>query len=281
MKANLGPFTPEQVEIGFKPEIGLETKVYFAPEVCSKLGRFRASAAAAGTYATEGGPQIPAAGRNVVAVVSSPLGAVGSAAMSITFDVTLDDDSQDTATADFSIPAYSAFQGDVWGFGTGRDLVPDTPGNEGLGIKSIDAFNACVGLADGIQFDLYSVPDEDSYVFIGNTTSKNLPSDAPMQLAIPEGYDAAAYTKVGRGDISDLGIEYRYKGLTEQLTRFNGVPGTLRCDVDKEGVVVWERHVYTGYRPMVTTSRGDGNEEVIGNASGSFRAFYTGYGLGA
>jgi hypothetical protein len=278
---NLGPFSLAEQEIGFKPEIGLETKIYFAPEVARLLGGFRASAAAAGTYETAGGPQIPADGREVVAVVSGPQGAVGVGAMTLTFDVTLVGDISDTATADFTVPSYSPINGNVWGFGVARDLVPDTPANEGVLIKSIDGFSACANLASGIRFDLYSVPNLADYFFIGNTMNKDLPSDIPTQVAIPEDRDPAAYVKTGRGEIPQASIGFRYKGITEQLTRFNGVPGTLRADIDKEGVLVWERHLFTGFRPSINVPRADGNEEVVGTASGIYRTFMSGYGLGA
>jgi len=278
---NLGPFSLAEQEIGFKPEIGLETKIYFAPEVASLLGAFRATAAADGAYTSAGGPQIPTDGREVVAVVSSPQGAVGTAAMSLTFNVTLDDDTSDTATADFAIPTYSQFTGNVWGFGVARDLVPDTPANAGKKIKAIGSFDSCAGLAAGIQFALYSVPNLADFTFIGNTTSKELPSDIPIQVAIPEDRDPAAYVKTGRGEIGEVSIGFRYKGLSEQLTRFNGIPGTLRADIDKEGVVVWERHLFTGFRPQVNASRPDGNGEVEATASGIYRTFMSGYGLNA
>ncbi len=278
---NLGPFTQAEQEIGFKPEIGLETKIYFAPEVASLLGDFRASAADDGDYTSAGGPQIPTAGRDVAVVISSPHGAVGAGAMSITFDVTLVGDIDDTATADFTVPSYSQYAGNAWGFGVSRDLLPDTPANDGVKIKSIDGFSACANLASGIQFQLYSVPLLTDYAFIGNTTRKDLPSDIPVQVAIPDGRDPAAHVKTGRGQINECAVGFRYKGITEQLTRFNGIPGTLRADIDKEGIVVWERHLFTGFRPTINVSRGDGNDEVEGTASGIYRTFMSGYGLHA
>lgn len=281
MKLNLGPFSAAQQALVMKPEIGLETQIYFAPDEGVLLGSFLATGATAGGYVSAGGPQIPTGGRDVIAIISSPNGAVGSGAMRLTMSVVLADDGVDTAVADFTVPSYAQYQGNVWGFGVGRDLIPATPENAAKKIKSITSFSACANLAAGIRMDLYAVPDAASYVAIGNTTSKELPSDAPMQVAIPEGYDPAAFTKVGRGEIPNLSVGFRYKGLHDQLTRFNGVPGTLRADVVKEGVVTTERHLFFGFRPMINVARGDGNEEVTGTASGVYRTQACGYGLGA
>lgn len=278
---NVGPFTPAEVEIGFKTELGLETRIYFVPEVCSKLGSFRASGATTGAYASAGGPQIPAGGREVVAVISSPNGAVGIGEMSLTFDVVLEDDEVDTATASWGVPSYSQIQDNVWGFGVGRDLLPDTPLNEGKAIKSITGLDSSANLATGIIMDLYSVPALSSYSFIGNTTDKELPSDIPTQVAIADGYDAAAEVKPGRGEIGQAAISYRYKGITEQLSRFNGVPGTLMAEIMKEDVTLWQRCLYSGFRPASTATRGDGNAEVMAVARGIYRTFMEGYGLGA
>ena len=71
---------------------------------------------------------------------------------------------------------------------------------------------------------------------------------------------------------------FKYIGITEQLSRFNGVIGTLRADILKNDTVVWERALYTGFRPRVTVSRGDGNDEVEGTAAGIYRTVMVGYG---
>ena len=63
--------TPSQIPVARKPELGVESKVYFAPERGVLLGTVLATAAALAEYSSAGGLGIPTGGRDLCVRVDS------------------------------------------------------------------------------------------------------------------------------------------------------------------------------------------------------------------
>ncbi len=290
MKLNLGPFSAVEIGLGIKPKTGLECLGYFSLENCVRLGRVRCTGASAGGYTSAGGAGIPAVsptgaasvGRNVVCRVIGA-GARGGAggAMTVRFDVVLDDDAVDTATATFTLPTWATVNPNAFGYGTCRDLVPDTIGNVNKKIKAVTGLDAVTNQTSGNQFEIFTTPEENTFFEIVGLTDKGGAMDGPSQVSIPDRYDPQRWTKLGRGTLKELTLGFRDMGAVDQMNRFNGMEGTLRYDILKEDEVIWERKLFTGFRPMIDSTMAEGDEEVIATASGIFSDALFGYGIAA
>lgn len=288
MKLNLGPFTPAQVAIGVKPLIGVEALVFFSLESCMRLGKVRATAAAVGGYTSYGGPQIPATGtvgRDIVCRVVGRGAKGGVGAMTVKLNVVLDDDGEevvDTATATFTLPAWSVDQTNFMPFGVVRDFIPDTPANVAMKVKRVTGLNAVTNMVAGNQFEIFSVPEESSFVEIVGATSKGMAMDGPASISIPDRYDPSKWTKLARGEMKTVGVGFRHMGGMEQLARYNGATGTLRYDVLKEDDVLWQRQLYSDYQVNVSAAdMGEGNDPNEATATGNFADALFGYGISA
>lgn len=290
MKLNLGPFTAAEIGLGIKPKTGLECLGYFSIENCVPLGIVRCTGAAAGAFTSAGGAGIPvlsptgaaAVGRQIACRVVGA-GARGGAggAMTVRFDVVMDDDEVDTATATFTVPTWATIGANVFGYGTCRDLVPDTIGNVNKKIKTITGLDAVTNQTAGNQFQLFTTPNEADFYEIVGLTDKGGAMDGPSQVSIADRYDPQRWTKLGRGTLKELSLGFRDMGAVDQMNRFNGMEGTLRYDILKEDQVIWERKLFTGFRPMIDSTMSEGDEEVVATASGIFSDALFGYGLAA
>lgn len=277
MKTNLS-ITAAQVDAARKPEIGVESGVWFAPENCVLLGSVEASAAAVATYTSAGGAGIPTGGRDVVVRCSSQgLTGVAGSAMTVKLNVTYDDDTTGTATATFHIPTYTPTSVNKFPLGMVSDLVPDAPGDAAKKVKTVTSLNAVSNQMAGNRFEVWTTPNEADFVFIDCTTSKAGQFKMPSVVNIACGYDGAAYTKFGRSEPKPLNIGFRDRGPLEQLNRFAGHSGTVRIDVKKDGYIHSNRIFYSGFRVVPTSDRGEGDDVVEAKAEGTYEQFFVGY----
>jgi hypothetical protein len=147
----------------------------------------------------------------------------------------------------------------------------------GLVATPTDVVVSCANMTVGNTFQVYSTPLDADFVFIDATTSKGGQFNLPSIVEIPDGYNAAGYTKLGRSESNKLSIGFRDRGYLEQLNRFNGCQGTLRMDVIKDGAVLSQRLLYSGYFVRSATERGDGDDLVEAKAEGPYDQFLIGY----
>lgn len=277
MKLNLS-VTTAQVDTARKPEIGLESEVYFAPENCILRGVLTATGAATGAYVSAGGADIPTAGRDVIVRVNNPKCIGVGGAMAVTFNVTLEGALSDTAVATFDLPSWSgAGSLNLFPIGICADLIPATPANVGKKITAIGTLVSVANMTVGNEFQLYTTPLTADFVKIEACTTKGGAFNLPEPVSIPEGRNPSAYTKLGRGSIEKLSIGFRDRGYLEQLNRFNGSQGTVRIDIQKDGFVISQRLVYSGWFVRCSTERGDGDDLVEAKSEGSYEQFMIGY----
>lgn len=277
MKCNLA-VTTAQVDTARKPEIGLESKVFFAPENCVLRGTLDCSAAAVGVYTSAGGADIPVAGRDVIVRVNSPkcMGVVG--AMAVTFNVTLEGSIVDTATATFDLPTWSgAGILNLFPIGICADLVPTTPANLTKKVMIVGTLVSVANMTVGNQFQLYTTPLTPDFIEIEAVTTKGGAFNLPEPVPIASGRNPAMWMKLGRGTIEKLSIGFADRGYLEQLNRFNGSQGTIRIDAVKDGYVTAQRLIYSGWFVRCSTDRGDGDAVADAKAEGSYEQFMIGY----
>lgn len=276
MKLNL-TLSSAQVAIARKPELGWESEVYFAAESCVELGTVLCTTAAVGEYTPAGGLGIPTGGRDVLLRCLSPCAGTGGA-MAVTFNVTLDDDSADTAVATFQIPTYTdAVNLNFFPIGCCSDFVPTTVGNVAKKIKTIGTLVSVANMTAGNRFQLYCVPNSASFNYISCTTSKAGKFNLPKVIEIPSGNNAAAFTKSGRSESNMVSIGFKDRGVLEQLNRFTGAQGTIRLDVIKDATVLSNRILYSGVYIFPSTERGDGDDVVEAKTEGPYEQFLYGY----
>lgn len=276
MKLNIAVAAAD-VAIARSPLIGEDVVVRFAPEVCTLLGQVRTTGATAGTYTSAGGLQIPTGGRDVqVRIAGNKCRGVTGSAMTVTFDVTLDDDSSDTATATFHIPTWATEQGNLFPIGISADLIPTTVGNVNKKIKAIVGLDSVTNMVAGNRFELFCTPNDASFVEIEGCRGKGGALNMPEVIQIPAGREPVAWTKLGRGKSNPLKIENVSRGALEQLSRYSGHQGTLRFDFVKDDAVTAQIQLYSGFWPQAMGDIPD-TGEVITTAEGAYEKFLIGY----
>lgn len=276
MRTNLS-ITSAQVDRAREPEIGVESHVYFAAENCVLLGTLLCTAAAVGAFTSAGGPGIPVAGRDLIVRCESPELRGNGGAMTVTFNVVLDDDANDTAVATFHIPSYTPSQANLFPIGICSDLIPATPANAAKKIKTLGSLVSVANMTPGNKFEILTTPNDADFTYIDCTSSKGGEFNLPGIVEVPCGTNPAAYTKLGRGESNPLSIGFRDRGPLEQLNRFAMTKGTCRLDVVKGQSVLMQRLLYSGWIPRPATPRGDGNDIVESTAEGPYERHMIGY----
>ncbi len=276
MKLNL-LVAAAHTELARNPEVGHNSEVYFSPEVMKMHGVVTTTAATTASYRAEGGAPLPDAGRFLHARLSSENVLGGAGAMVITLNVILDDASADTAVATFDLPTHTPFTGNIFPLGSSRDFVPAGVGNEDKKIRSVVSVASVANMPVNAKFEIWSSPDESSFVFLDCARTKGGDEVLPMNIPIACGKDPQAHTVSGRPETKNLSLSFASRGGMEQLERFNGYTGTIRLDVVKGDVAITERKFYTNVLPAVNTSRGDGNDEVTATGEMLYKRFLKGY----
>lgn len=276
MKLNL-LLASSLVDIARLPEIGHHSQAYFAPEVCKNHGVVSTTAPTTATWRSNGGAPLPDAGRILHARLSSENVLGGAGAMTITLDVILDDATATTAVATFDLPTHTPFTGNIFPIGASRDFVPTGLGNADKKIRSVVGVDSVANMPANAQFEIWSTPDDESFVYLDCGRSKGGEEVLPMQVPIACGKDPQAYTVSGRPETKNVSFTFANRGNMEQLGRFNGTLGTFRIDVVKGDVAIAERIIYNNVQPNVSVPRGDGNDDVIGTSEMLYNRFLKGY----
>ncbi|MEI6656888.1 MAG: hypothetical protein WCP45_19135, partial [Verrucomicrobiota bacterium] len=208
---------------------------------------------------------------------SPDLGGVGGV-MAITFNVTIEGTITDTAVATFHLPTWSG-AGSLNRFPIGicADLIPTTVGNIAKKVTAIGTLVSMANMTPGNKFEIYTTPLASDFVYIEGCTSKGGAFNLPNIVEIAEGRNAAAYTKLGRSESNKLSIGFVDRGYLEQLNRFNGSQGSVRIDITKDGSVIAQRLLYSGYYVRCSTERGDGDDKVEAKSEGPYDQFFIGY----
>jgi hypothetical protein len=275
MKLNLSVAAAD-VETARSPIIGEDVQVYFSPENCSLLASVRALTDTTAEFTSAGGVGIPVAGRECfVRIASSKCQGVGGA-MAVTLNVTLDDDSTDTAVATFHLPTWAPSGSmNYWPYGTASDLIPAGSGNSAKKIKAITGVNAVANMKPGNTFEIFTSPNSTDFKFIDCCRGKGGMLNLPGILEIACGRNPSAYTKLGRGESNALKVEFINRGAMEQLAIFNGQQGTLRFDIVKDDAILAERRLFTGF-----WVRSNGDMPDVGEAMNTAEGPYTSFALG-
>jgi len=276
MKLNLS-VTAAQLDTARSPIIGEDVVVSFAPENCQKRGFFRATGATTGAYTSAGGAPIPTAGRDIFArVASAKFSGVASSAMTLTLDVTLDDDTTGTATATFHIPTWSTAQANIFPIGVATDFTPVGAGNADKKIKAIIGFDACTNMVAGNKIEIFTSPNLADFVEIEGCRGKGGAFNLPKVIQIGAGRETVEWTKLGRGDSNPLKIECVNRGALEQLARFSGQQGTVLFSYIKDDSVLAQYTLFSGFWPQAAGEIPDTGETMI-TAEGPYERFAIGY----
>lgn len=276
MKLNLSVLAAD-VQAARDPIVGEDVQVWFSPENFVPLGSVRALTATTAEFTSAGGVGIPTGGRECfVRINSAKCQGVGGA-MSITLNVTLDDDSSDTAVATFHLPTWApAGNKNYWPYGMASDLTPAGSGNSAKKIKAIVSVASVANMKPGNNFEIYTSPNASDFTFIDCCRGKGGMLNLPGILEIACGRNPSAYTKLVRGESNPLKIEFINRGALEQLAMFNGHQGTVRFDIVKDDAILAERRMFSGFH---VRSNGDmpDSGEAMNTAEGPYTSFAIGY----
>ncbi len=276
MKLNLSVLAA-QLDIARSPIIGEDVVVSFAPENCQKRGFVRCTGATAGAYTSTGGAAIPVAGRDIFArVASSKLSGLAGSAMTITLNVILDDDDEDTATATFHIPTWATAQANIFPIGVATDFTPVGVGNTDKKIKSIVSLAGVTNMVAGNKFEIFTAPNAADFVEIEGCRGKGGAFNLPKVIQIGAGRETVEWTKLGRGDSNPLKIECVNRGALEQLARFSGQQGTILFSYIKDDAVLSQYTLFSGFWPQAAGEIPDTGETMI-TAEGPYERFAIGY----
>ncbi len=262
----------DDLSVANSPEIGGQSKVKLGYSEIGYIALISQEAPASGTYKGSTPAVDLGTGKDLVMVcdngIKSPTDAVA-----ITLSVVFDDDSSGTATATFAVPSFAKDQSKNLPIGLGVDVIPVGGGNLTKKIKTVNGITAFVGGVRGNRFQLLSLLEAAEYYDLGCARTKNETLPVPKSLPIPCGLKGSAFNVAGRSDAGQLELSALHFSYGDGLSRLNGHRGTVMVETYAEDRVLKERTVYAGYRPNPSTDRGDGDDEVIDKATGTFEFF--------
>lgn len=258
------------IEIADGVEIGSDKVVYVSREPMTLMGTINFSGAGAATYTPRPGAALPTAGRDLHLVLPDKPGKSTAGEIAVTLDVTYADATTDTSTATFFVPSWSEDQAYEAPMFAAADFLADTGGNAGKLIKTIGGLDSVANGLAGNVMEVWSSPAAADFHLIGCCTRAVGPPPYPGSLKIPCGRQAARWTKVARSQEGDLTIEWKYRDHWRDMARYMGQKTTVMVAIEKDGLVMSSRWVYTGYVPSGGPERGDGDDETLATSEGAF-----------
>jgi hypothetical protein len=178
-----------------------------------------------------------------------------------------------TATATFSPPGTAQDASFNFPPGLGVDFIVDGNGNENRTIRSIVSVDEVSGGRAGNKFFIMALPNRDSYTQIMCATDKSIPIPVGKSVSIPCGFDGSRWVKKGRSEAVSAEFTAKYGSVADGLARVNGHRVTVMVETHKDDRILTERLVLTGWRPVVSIKKGDGEAEAEASASGMYEVF--------
>lgn len=269
-------FTPATVSaanvpIAQAPEINLESGVYISPVELIKLGEVRVDSAGTATWSAVAGVAIPAGGMDLHLRADNSLeNLVGNPTVTLT--TTLTGAVAATSLATLTIPSWTADQSKNWAQDQAADFVGVGAGNALLLVTAVAGLSASTNLPANSIFSVWASPATSNFVFHGFKRAVDGPSQTPKFVNIPDGYLSSAAVKKGRAEVASLKLEMLNISSAAGFMKFNGRKVSVMVTVIKNGLVLTERLVYTGYGISAAVPRGDGDGEVVASSHGPFES---------
>jgi hypothetical protein len=129
----------------------------------------------------------------------------------------------------------------------------------------------------GNKFEILTTPNAADFVHISCVDGSSGKFNMPKIIEIACGGNASEFTRMGMTESNPLSINFKDRGVLEQLNRFNGVKGTVRIDQNKDESVLAGYILYSGYYVMANTERGSGDDEDKATSEGPYERFLVGY----
>lgn len=267
MKFAIPAIDPGDIDIAGSATIGAESILSVAFEDALEVGTLIQTGATTGEYTGQPGYDVAVA-RDIAIIADN--GLLSAAQIEITFAVHFDapGSTVGTATAIFVPPDYALNQGFNFPLGFALDLTVQGSGNSGKKIFSVDSLTSISGGRANNRYRLFSLPTD--FNFVACVKDKNPGFPSPKSVAIACGYDGSRWIKKGRSDPPTLECSSAYTSYVDGLMRLNGHRVAAMIETIKDDRLLTERAIFTGWRPVVTARRGDGDTEDEARATGNY-----------
>lgn len=257
------PVSLSQLDALNGPYFGGEWEVWLSHDASHHLGTLVMTGADSATYFPNAATVLtPLVGEDIQIVCITPLRS--DAACVITFEGLDTTGTMQSGQTAFNPPGWVGDQSFNFQRGVANDLLaPDR----------FTSITGLVGITNGARncaFDLYALPESESFVRVGCTSGVNFSDKSRQARGIDCGVETDAFVKLGRTSPGDLEIEGKFRSPQEGLSRFSGDKVTCKLIGVKEGQVTGDVLVFTQFVPNVSYSLPDGDDVVLVNCKGKF-----------
>jgi hypothetical protein len=207
--------------VALKPTLGYEQQLYVSTGTTTELGTFEVVAPNSGVYTANAADNanLAAVPQELMAMLEGDVNCGGT---DLVLTVTGLDQSAAalTATATFSVPAYSSFTERVFPKGFAVEVIPTVDGKLFSVITNVSIASAAA--ATGVKVTLFGVPSLSTYRKIGCKVSMNYDPKVPLPHAVQCGRDLSAFIKAGEIPVGSLEITAKIPTFSDGLARING-----------------------------------------------------------
>lgn len=258
----------QELDILRAPYLGGEFAVYLSHTAAKHIGSIEMTAEATGSYTDDAATTLTAVtGDDIQVVCTTPL--LSDASCVITL-ATLDNTGTPVAmngVATFAPPAWVSDQTFNFPRGYATDLVPAVNGKK---YTSITSLTSITNGSKNSKFDFYVLPALTDYVLVGCTMDIDFNFKSRKALGIDCGMETDAFVKRGKTTPGDLSMSSKLKGIAAGMARFAGSKVTAMLVGLKDGQVIGDRIVFTGYVPGTTINAPEGEGEAVERVEGKF-----------
>lgn len=265
MKFAIPSFDPGELDLAGSATIGAESLLSVSWDDVIEVGSLLQTANDDGSFTPQSGYDTSVA-RDMIIVADN--GLLSAAQIDVIFNVHYEGNVSGTAMASFLPPSYAQNQGFDFPQGFAVDLTVQGSGNEDKKILSIDSLDSISGGKINNRWRMFVLPE--TFHFVACVMDKNPGFPSPKAVAIPCGYDGSRWIKKGRSDAPTLECSSKYTSFGDGLMRATGHRLTAMLETVKDDRLLTERAVFTGWRPVVTARRGDGDSEDEARATGNY-----------
>lgn len=252
-----------------EPEIGVESNVFVSAVDMIRLGTIKTDATGAITWTARPGAAY-GAGIDIHATFAKPI--VTTAAPVITLDATIVTSGAGTIVATAVVPAHVTNQAQVYPEGTSFDMIPQGEGNSANLVTAIAGVTSLVNVPTNSEITIWGSPASSNFVELGWKKSVDGAYSTSSTVSLANRYNASAVTKKGRGEVTELTMEFSHINFMEGIARYDGLKIAVLVKIIKDDSVHDQNIVYVGHRMNCTPKRGEGNDEVMESSSGPIEA---------
>lgn len=271
MKYGIPQIDTQDLNVAEGAQIGAETTVLASFDEFISVGNIQLVQPGSGTLNEDPTYNDPGAGNGYDLQLVCKDGVRSAVQIVVTLACTFSDGTQGNAVAQFAGPqgGWAENQTENMPIALSADLT-GTAGNVAKKIRTIDGIVSIAGGSARSRFDIFALPDSDSWFNISCAMNKEPTLPIPKSHPIRCGYESSRFVKRIPGDPGKVTLTTKRRSYGDGLERLNGHRVSIMFVHQKDGYLLTERQVFGGLRFAAQSKFPDADGEAEVSAESFF-----------